>query len=466
MFVALAPFYIISATLVLLMLIISFFRNHAFTAIFTFAGLAFAFISIFNQCFCLPHWAEDMLFMDSISQILIGISLLSAMMILVFSYNYFKNLDDIKEEYYVLFLAAILGTMIMIASRNFLSFFLGLEILSIPLYVMIAYKRNDPSSVEASIKYLILASASTAALIFGLALMYAASGTLDIYTFALYLGQLGEMPSFVLAGLALFIAAIGFKLALAPFHVWSPDVYQGSPVPVTAFIASIAKVGAFIFLFRLVTEAHLIAGSPIYVILIFLSALSMFLGNLLALPQTNIKRILALSSVAHMGYLIIPLVAGGNNGYQASVFYIIVYLISNVGVFGVLSVLSSLQKEPENIDDLKNLYHRSPFLAIVLAASLISLAGMPLTAGFIAKIYLAFSGASASLWWLVIILIINSGIGLYYYIKMVTTMFKSAEPQGSKIYIPLISSIALAVALIIIVWLGVSPGGVLYIIIQ
>ncbi|MCX7985862.1 MAG: NADH-quinone oxidoreductase subunit N [Bacteroidales bacterium] len=461
MFVALAPYYIILVTLIIVMLVVSFYRNHMLTAVLSFTGTAMALISLTNLCNCLPWWAQDMLITDHTSTLLIGVSLLTVLVLIVTGFHYIHQIEDKKEEYYLLLLSSLLGAMIMIASRNFVTFFLGLELMSVPLYALVAYKRTQRESVEAGIKYLLLAGASTATLVFGLALMYGASGTMDLYTFAMYLSQLSQMPSFVLAGLGLFLASVGFKLALVPFHVWTPDVYQGSPAPITAFLTSVGKIGTFVFLLRMLQEANLTSHSPVFYILAFLSVTSMIVGNLLALSQTHVKRILAFSSIAHMGYLIIALLAGGNNGYQAGMFYLIIYAISSIGAFSSIALLTQHQKEPNDISEYQSLYQRSPFLAIVFSASIFSLAGMPLTAGFIAKIYLALAGASAALWLLVLLLVVNSGIGLYYYTRIVSAVFKPAE-TSEKIRLPLVSSLALAFIIVIIVWLGVAPGGFLY----
>ncbi|MGC8824990.1 MAG: NADH-quinone oxidoreductase subunit N [Bacteroidales bacterium] len=464
MFVVLAPFYITLITLIVVMLVVSFYRNHMLTATMSFVGTGIAFITLFNHCNCLPVWAQDMLVFDSTTSIMLGITLLTTMVLIITGYNYFQQITDKKEEYYLLLLSSLLGAMVMIAARNFVTFFLGLELLSVPLYAMIAYQRTQRESVEAGIKYLLLAGASTASLVFGLALMYGASGTMDLYTFALYLSQLKQMPSFVLAGIGLFVGSIAFKLALAPFHVWTPDVYQGAPAPVAAYLSSIGKVGAFVFLLRLLQESNIPASSPIFYMLVFLSVASMLTGNLMALGQQHVKRILAFSSIAHMGYLIIALLAGGNNGYQAGMFYLIVYMISSVGAFSSIALLTQNQKEPAGIQNYEHLFQRSPLLAIVFVASVLSLAGMPLTAGFIAKIYLALAGAGAALWTMVILLVINSGIGLYYYIRVITGVFKTHDAP-EKIRVPFLSGIAMVVILFAIVWIGVAPGGFLYLLV-
>ncbi len=469
MFVALAPFYFIAATVLIVLLVISFYRNHFLVSLITGTGMLLAFVSLFNNCQCLPFWAQDMFVLDKLSIISLAIVLISSIIITIFSFFYFNDLADKHEEYYVLLLSALLGTMTMIVARNYVTFFLGLELLSIPLYALIAYRRHHAASVEAGIKYLILAGASTATLVFGLALMYAAAGTMDVYTFALYIGQLSQMPSFVLAGLALFVSAIGFKLALAPFHIWSPDVYQGSPAPVTTFLASVAKIGAFVFVLRLFQEASISQSSPFYITFLVLSVLSMFVGNLLALSQSNVKRILAFSSIAHMGYLLIALLAGGNNGYQAGLFYVIVYVLASLGAFGVIAALSK-EDEPQQIDQFKGLYFNKPFLAIVFTISILSLAGIPLTAGFIAKIYLAYAGVLSKMWWMVILLVVNSGIGLYYYLKITTSMFRKSE--GTLVQpisierIPLTLSITLTIIALFTLYFGLLPESILYFLVK
>jgi NADH-quinone oxidoreductase subunit N len=259
----------------------------------------------------------------------------------------------------------------------------------------------------------------------------------------------------------MIISAIGFKLSLFPFHMWTPDVYQGAPAPVTAFLATISKGGVFVLIINLFAYINLQSGEIIVIALIAISALSMFTGNLMALRQNSIKRLLACSSIAHMGYLLIPIIIGGITGIRAAMFYLSVYFIATIGIFSVIAVLSKEGKEIDNIDDLKGLYLKNKWLAMVFVSMIFSLAGMPLTAGFMSKFYILLIGTVNAQWLLIWLLIINSAISLYYYLKVVFYIFKPALENQSKEnnLIPIGSSIVLAISLIIIIWIGIAPNG-------
>lgn len=460
MFVALSPYYVIAASIVLLMLISAFIRNHKLIAGLSALGIIVAFITTLNHCWCMPSWASSLLIVDKMAYLFIGITLVSSLFINIFSFYYFEKSEEQKEEYYILFNTAILGTLVMLSAKHFVSFFLGLELLSIPLYVMIAYLRHKPGAVEAGIKYLTLAGASSAALLFGLALIYATSGSMDIYAIGTYFKHSHVLPGYALLGVALFIASIGFKLAMAPFHMWAPDVYQGASAPVTSFLASVAKGGTLAFVIRFFSATDINGSLPVFYTLCTLSILSMFVGNILALRQNNIKRLLAFSSIAHMGYIFIALIAGGNSGTQAAIFYAAAYFITSVAAFAVIAVLSG-ENEFQLSENIKGLYFKKPLLAMTMAVAILSLAGMPLTAGFIAKFFLVFAGVGSHNWWLVWLLIINSAIGLYYYLKVVTTMFSKTNVETEYAKTPVFVSVSLSILMLILVWLGVAPGGLM-----
>jgi NADH-quinone oxidoreductase subunit N len=456
---SLTPIITVAATAIVIMLISAFYRNHRLAAILSVLGLSIALMSVLLIKSELPVWAETFLFIDNFSKFYMVMSLAAAILINVVSFNYLQRHDEQKEEYYVLFNVAVLGTLVMVSSHNFPAFFIGLEMLSIPLYVMVAYVRNNAQSVEAAVKYLITAAASSAVLLFGMALVYAVSGTMDIIDISKLLSASNTVPMIGLIGFGLIIAALGFKLALAPFHMWTPDVYQGAPSPVTAFLASVAKAGAFAFALRLFVFMDFTTGGMMVWVLIGLSVLSMFVGNLLALRQNSVKRILACSSIAHFGYLFIALISGKGIGILSSSFYLASYFITTVGVFTVISVLSKDGHEADAIDDFKGLYFKNKWLGVVLATMFFSLAGMPLTAGFIAKFYIADAAVFSNHYHLVWLLILNSVIGLFYYLKVVYAIFKPAEDTVSNetIFVPVAGSIVLALALLATIWFGVAP---------
>ena len=453
---ALTPFVVLTISIVVLLLLAAFYRNHLVACCVSFLGLLGAFTSVFYISPNSPDWANTIVNLDSISTLFTLVILGIAMLVNVLSYSYFNKFEEQKEEFYILFNVAVLGTLVVTISTHFIGFFIGLELLSIPLYVMIAYLRNRPESIEAAIKYLILASASTAILLFGMALVYAASGSMDIRQIVSFLEN-SSSSALAYSGIALLLVAFGFKLAVAPFHMWIPDVYQGAPTPVTAFLATASKGAIFIFAFKLLGFVRFETAGIFLVAISVISVLSMFTGNLLALRQNSIRRVLACSSIAHFGYLLIALIAGGLIGSKAASFYLITYFISIAGAFTVLALLSK-DKEIDLIDDLKGLYFRNKWLAIALTIMLFSLAGLPLTAGFMSKFYLATLAIHSSKFILIWFLIINSAISLYYYLKVVFIMFKPEEQtDNAKLVLPISGSILLSLTFISTIWIGINP---------
>jgi NADH-quinone oxidoreductase subunit N len=356
-------------------------------------------------------------------------------------------------------LLATLGSMTLVASSHFVSFFLGLEILSVSLYAMIAYTRARPISVEAGIKYLILAAASAAFLLFGIALVYAETGTMEFARIATAL-RANSADVIALAGLAMIVVGVGFKLALVPFHLWTPDVYEGAPAPVTAFVATVSKGAMFALLLR---YSNLLGIQTYYSLFIAFSVIaiaSMLVGNLLALLQNNVKRILAYSSIAHLGYLLVAFLASGALAVIAVAFYLTAYFVTTLGAFGVVTLLSDADRDADRIDDYRGLFHRHPWLAGIFTAMLLSLAGIPLTAGFVGKFYLVAAGVGSALWLLVIVLVVASAIGLFYYLRIVVAMYQpppEGAPAPARVSLPIAGSVTLAVLTLLLVWLGVYP---------
>jgi len=354
---------------------------------------------------------------------------------------------------------------VLAASRHFISFFLGLEILTISLYALIAYPRDDRRNFEASAKYLVLAGTASAILLFGLALLYAATGTMDFSGLA---QAAAAAPSgvggWLLAGLSLLMAGVGFKLALVPFHLWAPDIYEGAPAPVAALVATISKGSVVAWLLRFMLYANLRASAPFFAILSLIAVVSMFGGNLLALFQNNVKRLLAYSSISHLGYVLVALLASGDLAASAVTLYLVAYFVTNLGAFGVVTLLSSAEREAEHFADYTGLFWRRPWLAGVLTAMLFSLAGIPLTAGFVGKFFLVMAGAGSALWGLVVALVLSSVIGLFYYLRLIVTMYlPAAQPRAASAGLarPLAGMVALAGLAVLLVWLGLFPDAVI-----
>ena len=359
-----------------------------------------------------------------------------------------------------------LGSAVLVCSRHFASFFLGLEVLSIGLYALIAYFPDRPRPVEAGLKYLILAAASAAFLLFGMALAYAALGTMEFDAIAAASAGRTRVPGLlVVSGSALLVTGIGFKLAVVPFHMWTPDVYEGAPAPVSAFVATVSKGGMFALLLRYFGPQSILEGGPLVLVLSIVAIASMIAGNLLALRQDNVKRILAYSSIAHLGYFLVAFLAGGPLGSKAATFYLAAYFVTILGAFGVVSMVSTETRDADLIEDYRGLFWRRPVVGGVLSAMLLSLAGIPLTAGFVGKFYVVAAGAASAAWALVMTLAITSAIGLFYYLRVLVALYEPAGSGGveaaSRGSTRAPAVLALACLTVLLFWLGAYPSAVL-----
>lgn len=429
---ALLPQIIIAAAVVLILVGIAIRRSYLASFLLALLGFAAAFISLFT----LPDRAQvgQLLVVDTYARFFIGVILAANGSVLLLSLRYFRGYTENREELFVLLLLESLGAMVLVESSHFASFFLGLELLSVSLYAMLAYVRTRRTSIEAGLKYFVPAAVSSAFLLFGMALLYGETGTMEFAKIGAALtsgvGVLDPGPVttvIMTAGLVMIIVAIGFKLALVPFHMWAADVYQGSAAPVTASIATVSKIAVFALFFRFFAGLDLHASPVVAWVLTIVAVLSMIGGSWLALRQTNVKRMLAYSSTAHLGYLMVPLLVGGVAGASASAFYLVAYSITTIGLFGVVSVLSGTGGEAERLEDYAGLSRRRPLLAVVLTVMLLSIAGIPLTAGFMGKLYLLGVGVGAGRWLLAASLVASSAIGLYYYLRVVAIQFSRAS---------------------------------------
>jgi NADH-quinone oxidoreductase subunit N len=454
---ALLPFIILAATPAVVLLVIAFLRSHLLTLILTLLGFLLALLALFASQPGGPQNVTPLLVVDGYTLFYVSLLVMAAFASAVFAHCYLEQHADRREEFYVLLLLATLGAAVLASSSHFASFFLGLEILSVALYGLVAYRRESERSIEGGFKYLVLAATSTAFLLLGMALIYAEQGTMAFDQMAL---QLAPSP-LVTAGLGLILVGIGFKLALVPFHMWAPDVYEGAPAPAAALVATVSKGGVVALFLRLFAPVDIHAGPALFWALSAVAIASMFGGNLLALRQSNVKRILAYSSIAHLGYLLVGFLAGGAQAVAASTFYLVTYLVAILTAFGVVGALSNSQRDADAIKDYRGLYWRRPWLAAVLTVALFSLVGIPLTAGFLGKLYVLLAGVRASLGPLVISLIASSVIGLSYYLRIVVVMFaqSGAEQEVSPVNPPLsvVEGGTLGVLAVLLIGLGVYP---------
>ncbi|MCE5347101.1 MAG: NADH-quinone oxidoreductase subunit N [Bacteroidales bacterium] len=455
-FLCLMPFLLNAGAPIIIMIAITISRN--FRVVYGISLIMFlaAFLSLFP---IMPHAAHNivpLLVIDSYGILFLGIIYFTSILITILSYNYLRKHGGEREEFFIILFVAVLGASVLVVANQFISFFLGLETLSISLYTLIPYLKSRDYCIEAGIKFLIIASVATAFLLFGMGLIYAETGTMSFSEIAPALGNAGSLSPLMLSGFGLILAGIGFKLALVPFHMWTPDIYQGAPAPVTTFIATISKGAVLALALRFFIDLGSYKNGTLIIILSVISILSMFTGNLLALKQTNIKRLLAYSSIAHLGYLLITLIAGTTAGIEAAIFYLVAYIITTLGAFGIITILSIHERDAENIDDLKGLFWNNPGIAVVLTLALLSLAGIPLTAGFMSKFYLVLAGVRSGLWLLAFSLVINSVISLYYYLRVIKTMFSPTD-SGKNIEISAGAKLVMAIIVAGILLLGILP---------
>ena len=458
------PLICLAVAAIVLLLLIPVRRRHGGAAAVALAGLAAALATLPDLSGGRIVQATPLLVFDGTAVVYLALFTLAGAVTVLLSYGYLQTYDGRREEFYLLILLAVLGASVLAVSSHFAALFLGLEILSIALYALIPYPHRTGAQLEAAVKYLILAAVSSAFLLFGMALFYAGAGYMTIGAVAALLGN-ATNPAipWLTAGVALMIVAVGFKLAVVPFHLWTPDVYQGAPPPIGAFVATVSKGAIVALLLRLLPPGDLPRG--FIIVFTAIAMASMIAGNLLALRQSNIKRILAYSSIAHMGYLLVAYLAGGPMATAAVTFYLATYFVTNLGAFGVLTLLSGPEKDAEALEDFRGLFWRHPWIAGVLVLMVFSLAGLPLTAGFPGKFYLVAAGVAGARWMLVVTLAITSTIGLYYYLRIAVTLFARApETAGPRPGPALAGRLTLAGLTGVLVWIGVLPEAVIAII--
>jgi NADH-quinone oxidoreductase subunit N len=464
---ALLPLILLGATPVVALLAIAVRRSHDFTLGVTLVGLAASFAALFPAARVAPRQVTPLLSADGYTLLYTGLLVAATFAVAILAHGYLERHAARREEFYVLLTLAASGAATLASASHFASFFLGLEILSVSLYALVGYAADRPLSLEAAIKYLVLAASSAAVLLFGIALVYSALGTMYFPAIA---AQVAGSPSrggaLLGAGVVLLITGIGFKLALVPFHMWAPDVYEGAPAPVAAFVATVSKGAVFAVLFRYFQRTGSGALPPVALAFASVAVLSMVLGNLLALLQDNVKRILAYSSIAHMGYLLVAFLSSGRLAAVAATFYLVAYFVTTLVCFAVLTLLSGAERDADAIADYRGLFWRRPAVAVAFTGGLLSLAGIPLTAGFIGKFYVMAAGASAERWGLVLVLVVSSVIGLFYYLRVVAVLY-ARVPGAADAPTPSASPLAadgralLAVLALLVVWLGVYPASIL-----
>ena len=366
-----------------------------------------------------------MMVMDDFSLVATLVFIAGAILTVLISISYAEARSIDRGEYYALLIYAVSGMSMMAASTDLFTFFLGLEVLSVSLYVLIGFEQRDAGSNEGALKYFLLGAFASGFILYGMALLYGASGSTEYEVIARTLaGERSDAVNLLLlGGLGLLLAGIGFKISMVPFHAWTPDVYQGAPTPVAAFLSTGSKAAAFVVLIRLLGSVFPGLQMEWIPVISVLAVLTIAVGNVVALVQTNLKRLLAYSSIAHAGYMLLPFMSNGQDAGASIVFYLIVYTAMNLGAFGVLAVLSARGSACGTLDDLAGLGSRRPLLAAVMAVVMFSLAGIPPTAGFMAKFYLFSAVVTGGYVELAVIGLLFSGVSLYYYLRVVVWMY-------------------------------------------
>jgi len=341
----------------------------------------------------------------------------------VYAKEYLREHGLFKGEYYVLGLFAVLGMMVMISSQSFLTAYLGLELLSLSLYALVAFDRDSKTGSEAAMKYFVLGAIASGMLLYGISMIYGATGALNFEVVTVALAGTGMENTVLVFGLVFVVIGLAFKLGAVPFHMWMPDVYHGAPTPVAQFLGSAPKIAAFALAMRLLVDGMMPLHSDWQQMLIILAILSMALGNVIAVAQTNIKRMLAYSTISHVGFIMMGILAGTAEGYSASMFYAIIYAITSLGGFGIIILLSRKGFEAENLEDYKGLHERSPWFAAMMMLFMFSMAGVPPTVGFWAKLFVLDAVVSVELTWVALVGVFFSIIGAFYYIRIIKLMY-------------------------------------------
>lgn len=364
---------------------------------------------------------------DMTTTILKSFVYLCVFVTLVYSFHYIDERDIAISEYNILALFSTVGMMVMISANSLITLYLGLELLSLPMYTMVAIRRSSAQNTEAAAKYFVMGALASSLLLYGMSMVYGATGTLTMPHIADAISSLPKDKEIILiVGLVFMISGIAFKLSAAPFHMWAPDVYTGAPMSVTLFISCAPKLAAFAMILHVLTNAVPSMQAQWQQVLIVMSILSMIIGNLFALAQHNIKRMLAYSAIAHIGYMLLGLIAGTPEGYASALFYMVAYSLMSLSSFGMLLVLAKDGYEPEMITDLSGLNSRNPWLAFLMLIIMFSLAGIPPTIGFLAKLWVLKTIIAVNLTWLAAVAIACVIIGLFFYLRIVKIMYFDA----------------------------------------
>lgn len=424
---------------------------------------------LFSMVLCARLWGQsiqafnNLLSVDNYSLFFNFIFLISALLTLAISVRYVEEQQSDHGEYYVLVLLATFGAMLMAAAKDLIIIFLGLELMSLSLYILAGFRRHRLDSSEAALKYFLLGAFASGFFLYGIALIYGVCGSTNLTGIADFIsrGSPGSPPLTLLIGIGLLMVGFGFKVAIVPFHQWVPDVYEGAPTPISAFIAGGPKAAGFAALLRVLISALEKLQFDLTYVLWVLAVLTMTLGNVVAISQLNIKRMLAYSSVAHAGYVLVGIVgitAGSSSGAQSALLYLLIYTIMNTGAFAVAILMSRREDEKLLISDYAGVGFKRPLLGLTMAIFMFSLAGFPPTAGFVGKFYIFSAALKANLTWLVIIGVLNSALSAFYYLRVVVIMYmKEPTEDFNRLASSPLLSLALIISILGVIGIGILP---------
>jgi NADH-quinone oxidoreductase subunit N len=398
---------------------------------------------------------------DPMSDVLKVFILIVSLFAFVYAKDYLRDRGMLAGEYYVLGLFAVLGMMVMVSANSLLTLYLGLELLALCLYAMVAFERDSKGGAEAAMKYFVLGALGSGMLLYGMSMIYGATQSLELGLIAAAAAEKGMDDKVLVFGLVFLIIGVGFKFGAVPFHMWVPDVYEGAPNPVALFLGSAPKIAAFALAIRLLADGLADLHVHWQGMLMILAVLSMAVGNVIAIAQSNVKRMLAYSTISHVGFIFLGLIGGGADGYSAAMFYAVVYAFMAAGAFGMLVMLSRAGFEAERLDDLKGLNDRDSWYAAMMALIMFSMAGVPPTVGFMAKLVVLAAVVDAGLWWLAVIAVFFSIIGAFYYLRVIKLMYFDKPETDAPITAGPGARVALSVNGLAVLLAGLFPAALL-----
>lgn len=461
--IALAPVLVLSI-FAMLILVLDLWggRNKSLLVFTSLVGLLMTAISAFAK-YPIPAYSfNDSYVVDHLSLFFICIFTISSALAILLSVEYNEREGIRAGEYYALILFCTVGMILLASSTDMIMIFLGIEIVSICLYVLAGIRRNDHRSNEAALKYFLLGAFATGFLLYGMTLVYGSTGSTNLFKIAEFVkNPSAQSNPLLMMGLVLLVIGFGFKVASVPFHMWAPDVYQGAPTPVTAFMAVGPKAAAFAAFFRVFADTFPEMSSSWEMLLSIIAVLSMFVGNLGAIMQTNIKRMLAFSSISHAGYILMAVIAKNSLGSSSLLFYMLSYAFMTFGVFGIVIILGRKGEENLEIKNYSGLAYKHPVIALSMTIFLLSLAGLPPFAGFVAKFYLFSAAIQEGLLTLVIIAVLNSAISFYYYLKVVVFMYMKEPEAEFKISLTPITLFVVFIGVVGTINLGIFPNSII-----